>query len=423
MVGAPSDLRRDDVLLTVDDRSVNEPVPPHWKAGETVIMLVRRGDRELSLAVPVVHWTLAAWLRYNLLNLSSLLSVLSTLILTLVGFFTFSRRPQVPSARALLILCATIGATSISTMLPDGVSVRFNQLAFWPNFFFSYVIWGILLAPALLTFTLHFPQPKRIIQRHRWLGLIAFGPGLALMLVAIIKPSAAVVGWLIVPVMIIASIASLIHSGFTQRDAVSRAQLRWAIGGFVAGLSLVLLTFPSAFGWITNPFLAELLSGAVGLGFAVVGVCLGIAVLRYRLYDIDVIIRRTLIYSVLTLILGLVYVGCIVVSRTLIAPLIGSSDVAIVASTLAIAALFTPLRRRIQNLIDKRFFRRKYDAAKVLAAFGATARDETDLERLNAELLQVVDETMQPEFVGLWLRAVQPRSTTEAARPALTPPQ
>jgi hypothetical protein len=223
--------------------------------------------------------------------------------------------------------------------------------------------------------------------------------------------------------MIIASIASLIHSGFTQRDAVSRAQLRWAIGGFVAGLSLVLLTFPSAFGWITNPFLAELLASAVGLGFAVVGVCLGVAVLRYRLYDIDVIIRRTLIYSVLSLILGLVYLGCIVVSRTLIAPLIGSSDVAIVASTLAIAALFTPLRRRIQNLIDKRFFRRKYDAAKVLAAFGATARDETDLERLTAELLQVVDETMQPEFVGLWLRDVQPRSTTQAARPALTPPQ
>jgi len=141
-----------------------------------------------------------------------------------------------------------------------------------------------------------------------------------------------------------------------------------------------------------------------GLSLGTFPLSIGIAILRYRLYDIDVIIRRTLVYSTLTLILALIYIGCIVVSRTLVAPLIGGSDVAIVASTLAIAALFNPLRRRIQNLIDKRFYRRKYDAAKVLAAFGTTARDETDLERLQAEMLRVVDETMQPEFVGLWLR-------------------
>jgi hypothetical protein len=102
-----------------------------------------------------------------------------------------------------------------------------------------------------------------------------------------------------------------------------------------------------------------------------------------------------------------VYVGCILLSRTFVAQLVGSSELAIVASTLAIAALFTPLRRRIQNVIDKRFYRRKYDAAKVLAAFGATARDETDLEYLTAAMLRVVDETMQPEFVGLWLKDAQ----------------
>ena len=305
-------------------------------------------------------------------------------------------------------------------MLPDGLSVRFDELAYWPNAFFSYVIFGILLAPALLTFTLHFPQPKRIIQRHRWLGLLPFGPGLALLLVFIISPSAAGIGWLLTPAMIIASIASLIHSGFTQRDAVSRAQLRWAIGGFVAGLSLALLTFPSAFGWITNSFLAELLSNAISLGFAVVGVCLGIAVLRYRLYDIDVIIRRTLVYSLLTITLGLVYVGCIVLIRTLVAPLTGGSDLAIVASTLAIAALFNPLRKRIQNVIDKRFYRRKYDATKVLTAFQRSVRDETDLERLTAELLRVVDETMQPEFVGLWLGDTQMHGTPNSSSPNST---
>jgi hypothetical protein len=154
---------------------------------------------------------------------------------------------------------------------------------------------------------------------------------------------------------------------------------------------------------------------------AFVAVAAGIAILRYRLWDIDIIIRRTLIYSTLTLTLGLVYLGCILLGRTLVAPYIGSSELVIVASTLAIAALFNPLRRRIQNVIDKRFYRRKYDAAKVLAVFGATVRDETDLDALTAEMLRVVDDTMQSEFVGLWLRDTPARNTTEANRPDSTP--
>ncbi len=110
-------------------------------------------------------------------------------------------------------------------------------------------------------------------------------------------------------------------------------------------------------------------------------------------------------------------------SRALVAPLTGGSGLAIVASTLTIAALFNPLRRRIQTIIDKRFYRRKYDAAKVLGAFGATARDETNLDALTGELLRVVDETVQPEFAGLWLRDPQARSKTEAAQPDSKPPR
>jgi hypothetical protein len=159
------------------------------------------------------------------------------------------------------------------------------------------------------------------------------------------------------------------------------------------------------------------------LSVNILPVAFTLAIMRYRLYDIDIIIRRTLVYSVLTLTLGLVYLGCILLTRVLVAPYIGGSELAIVASTLVIAALFNPLRQRIQNVIDKRFYRRKYDAAKVLAAFGATVRDETDLERLTSETLRVVDETLQPEFVGLWLPETPAHSIPEDARPNATQTQ
>ena len=132
---------------------------------------------------------------------------------------------------------------------------------------------------------------------------------------------------------------------------------------------------------------------------------IGIAVLRYHLYNIDRIINRTLVYGALTAMLVAVYFGGIVVLQRIFVLLTGErSTLAVVASTLLIAALFTPLRRRVQSLIDRGFYRRKYDARKTLEAFSAQLRDETDLEALSDDLVGVVSETMQPAHVSLWLR-------------------
>lgn len=142
------------------------------------------------------------------------------------------------------------------------------------------------------------------------------------------------------------------------------------------------------------------LVGIVGVPTAV-----GIAITRYRLYEIDLLINRTLVYGTLTAMLVALYFGGIVLLQRVFVLLTGEkSTLAVVASTLLIAALFTPLRRRIQSFIDRRFYRRKYDAAKILETFSARLRNQTDLEALSNELMGVVRETMQPTRVSLWLR-------------------
>jgi hypothetical protein len=131
-------------------------------------------------------------------------------------------------------------------------------------------------------------------------------------------------------------------------------------------------------------------------------VAAGVAVLKYRLYDIDLIIRKT---AVLTLSLALVYLGGVAGLQRLLSPLVGEGNrLAVVASTLAIAALFVPLRRRIQTTIDRRFYRSRYDAAKTLEGFGERLKNRTDLDALDADLLSVVRETVQPSHASLWLR-------------------
>jgi hypothetical protein len=211
------------------------------------------------------------------------------------------------------------------------------------------------------------------------------------------------IGLFVVLAVTIAGVISLVVR-FRRSRGEERQQIKWfvfAAAFFCATFAVapVLWSFPSSPGtdWIWPTLFL--------LGLSTIPVATGIAILRYRLYDIDLIINRTLVYGSLTTMLVALYFGGIVVLQSAFVALTGGqSTLAVVASTLLIAALFNPLRRRVQSFIDRRFYRSKYDARKTLEDFSAKLRDETNLEALNSELEGVVRQTMQPEHVSLWLR-------------------
>ncbi len=202
---------------------------------------------------------------------------------------------------------------------------------------------------------------------------------------------------------------------------VQRQQTKWVVFGIVIGLigSIVIIVAanllslaqtPGRWGFLVGDTLIYLFSALVPLS-------IGIAIIRSRLWDIDVLINKALVYGLLTALLGAIYAGLIIGIERLAGAItgqVGQQPVVLVISTLAIAALFQPLRRRIQDLIDRRFYRRKYDAVRTVAAFSATLRNEVELSQLSERLLEVVQETMQPAHVSLWLR----KSSQEKEPPA-----
>jgi hypothetical protein len=225
---------------------------------------------------------------------------------------------------------------------------------------------------------------------------------------------------ILVPILlcIMASAVSLVLR-FRRSRGEERQQIKWiALAASFLGLAFVsamvsslILFFLAPEAWErttdTPPFWLELLFYVMLLSFGGVPIAVGLAVLRYRLYEIDPLINRTLVYGPLTASLVAVYFGSVATTQSIFRVLTGQQEqpqITIVVSTLVIAALFNPLRRRIQSFIDRRFYRGKYDARKTLDSFSAKLRDETDLDALNAELVVVVRETMQPAHVSLWLR-------------------
>jgi len=260
-------------------------------------------------------------------------------------------------------------------------------------------------------FFLLFPSGRFAPRWTRWLA-VAFSAfqvsGVLFPELYSRSPALEMVSLLVFLGIVVSLVWSQTYSYRRFSSPTQRRQTRWVVFGTTLGVAG---TFPfqlpvdlSLVGGDT-PLTLLLLRTGFSLSFLLVPLSVSVAVLRSHLFDIDVLINRTLVYGSLTTVLVAVYLGGVAGLQRLLSPLVGEGNqLVVVASTLAIAALFNPLRRRIQTAVDRRFYRKKYDSRKTLEAFSARLRDETNLEALNKGLVSVVEETMQPEHVSLWLR-------------------
>jgi len=414
LVDAPTPLGKNDRVFAVNGsridpmRIVVQPrtaaIRAQWDAGLPLDYTVLRGGIVRQISVPPVAWTPAAWLRYSFLNIERIAATLGALLLIGVGITVFARRPENSAARALLLVCAALFAQWLSTTLPDGVSVSLDPLARRLVSFFSYSIFLLLVAPAAFLFSLLFPRPKQIVVRYPWVQVLPFA--FAWVIWGIAAATGAVAwNWLGMLPFLVLIVMIVAHTVLTSNDPVERAQLRMAGWGLLIGVVLSMLAFLPIFGMVTGGA-ANVLRAGNSVGAAVIGLALAVAILRYRLLDIDLILRRSLVYSIVTALLVVIYFASVIVLQSFFQRMVGEqSPLAVVISTLAIAALFNPLRHRVQEWIDERFYRSRYDAERIAAEFGRMAQDEPDLDRLTEELLNVIRDSVEPTRASLWMLA------------------
>ena len=282
----------------------------------------------------------------------------------------------------------TLTTTLLFLLFPDGrpPSPRWQPIVYLAGAIAAGYIAGTLFVPGPLYFYPEIQNPLAIPSLEgvlRPLLDLTSGPAIFLS---------------IVPAVIALALR------FRRSHGTERAQLKWLV---YAGMLLVATTPLVVFLGVREVQVAGVLLSNILFTLLINGipVAVGVAILRHRLYDIDLVINRTLVYGALTATLAGAYLATVLLLQLALSPLTTESDLAIAGSTLAVAALFRPARRRIQAAVDRRFYRRRYDAARTLERFGGRLRDEVDLESLSADLRKVVAETVQPVHVSLWLRA------------------
>jgi hypothetical protein len=334
------------------------------------------------------------------------LPVSTMLVFTAIATVIFWRKSEDRMALFGAFMLVVFGGAALTSDVPQAVA------AAHPTLWFPVHLLNYLGQVAFGVFFYVFPNGRFVPRWTRWLSLAVavlyvpdiFFPGSSLDILG----GPVFIGFLI------SLVVAQVYRYRRVSDLVERQQTKWVVLGVVVAL-VGFATLLALANFVLSPEpigpLVEMVAETCVYGFIVlIPLSIGVAILRSGLYDIDLVINRTLVYGPLTAALVALYFGGIVLLQRLFIFITGQkSTLAVVASTLLIAALFNPLRGRIQSFIDRSFYRSKYDAKKTLEAFSMKLRDETDLETLNNDLIEVVTETMAPAHVSLWLRPEAPK--------------
>lgn len=411
-------LRPGDIVVAVAGRSMEEwthllvdpgVARPTWRAGDVVTYTVLRAGHHIDVPVIVGPYSTGAILR------DDWGSLVFALAFALIGTFVFLRRSADRAARALFFAgCCLLSAQtwSLGLQIYDVV----DSTGFWLYHITAIGVYTVFWA-SLLHFALVFPRPHPLTTRWRWLIPAIYASPAVFGVVYLITTRAAThstLDWIgawaptqgiIGIIYFAASLLILLDTLRISRDPITSRQIRWVVfaGVLSGGAALVLSILPGdVFGR------AIISTNVLGLVLLPIPLTLAFAILRYRLFDIDVIIRRTMVYGSLTAVLAGVYFVGVIGVQTLVNTLTGQqkqqSAVLVVVTTLLIAALFQPLRGQAQRFVDRRFYRSKYDAKTTLDRFGDSLRSEVELNHLTTRLLDTVEQTMHPAHVSLWLR-------------------
>jgi hypothetical protein len=343
------------------------------------------------------------------------LTVTSAIVWCAVGAVIFWRRSDDWMAVFTSLCLIIFGAFTLDDV-PMALADQYSAL--W----LPVHLLGFFGSASLLLFFFLFPDGRFVPRWTRWIPIFWAAHELAYYFfpnsIFNIDRSFPMLDFVTISTFLCIGIGSQVYRYRRVSGPVQRQQTKWVVFGMVsAGLGAIGFALPlyssSTLVQFGSPYELAFTAG-IACSLLLIPLSIGVAVLRHRLWDIDIVINRTLVYGALTVSLVLVYFSGIVLLQWLFVFLTGEkSTLAVVASTLAIAALFNPLRHRIQGFIDKRFYRRKYDAANTLETFSAKLRDETDLDALSDDLLRAVRETMQPAHVSLWLRPTSAASKTK----------